>query len=178
MIDLIQPFPNKKYNIIYGDPPWKVKTGPDWNSGGKSRDLEYPTMTIEEIKSMPVKEIAEKDCHLYLWTINKYIPESYEIAKAWGFKPICMLTWCKPRHGLGLGGAFVQTTEHLLFCRRGNLPAKRRIDTTWFYHKRLKHSEKPWFFRQLTIEVSGDVSRIELFARERELGWDFWGNEA
>lgn len=172
------PFPKKKYNIIYADPPWNVKAGPDWNSNGKSRDLAYQTMSIEQIKSMPVKEIAEKDCHLYLWTINKYIPESYDIANAWGFKVSCLLTWCKPSHGIGLGGAFIQTTEHLLFCRRGSLATQTRIDTTWFHHKRLKHSEKPYLFRQLILNVSGDKSRIELFARERELGWDFWGNEA
>ena len=65
----------KKYNIIYADPPWDVKAGPEWNSNGKSRDLVYPTMSIEDIKNMQVKEIADKNCHLYLWTINKYLRE-------------------------------------------------------------------------------------------------------
>ena len=97
--------PNKKYQIIYADPPWEVKAGPPWSSNGKSQPLEYPTMTIDEIKKMPIKEIADKDCHLYLWLINKYIKEGYEIAQEWGFKPICLLTWCKPKHGIGLGGA-------------------------------------------------------------------------
>jgi hypothetical protein len=44
--------PNKKYNIIYADPPWNIKTGPDWNSNGKARDLIYPTMSLEEISNL------------------------------------------------------------------------------------------------------------------------------
>lgn len=166
-----------KYSIIYADPPWHVKAGPPWSSSGKSRDLAYPTMSIEEIKSLPVKDLAAKDSHLYLWTINKYIPETYEIAKAWGFKPSALLTWSKPAHGLGLGGAFVQTTEHLLFARRGTMSAMKRVDTTHFEHKRLSHSEKPDFFRKMIVEVSGNVPRLEMFAREKFDGWDVWGNQ-
>ena len=177
------PFPDKKYQIIVADPPWDVGRGPDWNNSGPSRQLPYPTMTIDEIKALPVKNIAHQDCHLYLWTINKYIKESYDIATAWGFNASCMLTWIKPRHGIGLGGTYVQTTEHLLFCRRSNLKAQERIDTTWFLHKRLKHSEKPTMFMDMIVKVSGDLPRIELFARpwtplfQACGGWDVWGNE-
>lgn len=168
---------NKKYHIIYADPPWELKRGPDWNSNGKSRNLPYPTMSLNEIEQLPVRSISEKNAHLYLWIVNKYIKEGYDIAKQWGFRPITLLTWCKPRHGLGLGGAYVQTTEHLLFARKGNMKTKKRIDTTWFEHKRLSHSTKPDMFRQMIVNVSGDVSRIELFARSRHEGWDAWGNE-
>jgi N6-adenosine-specific RNA methylase IME4 len=168
---------NSKYSIIYADPPWDVKRGPEWGSSGPSQPLPYPTMSIDDIKSLPVKDIADKNAHLYLWTINKYITESYDVAKAWGFKPSCLLTWVKPKHGIGIGGTFVQTTEHLLFCRRGTLTAKRRIDTTWFEHKRLAHSEKPNMFREMIVDVSGDLPRIELFARQRFDGWASWGNE-
>ena len=167
----------KKYNIIYADPPWDVKAGPGWNSNGKSRDLVYPTMSIEDIKNMQVKEIADKNCHLYLWTINKYLRETFGILEKWGFKFSCMLTWCKPPHGIGLGGTYIQTTEHLFFCRRGTLKAKKRINTTWFEHKRYAHSVKPKMFRDMIVDVSGDRPRIELFARQKTDGWDVWGNE-
>jgi N6-adenosine-specific RNA methylase IME4 len=167
----------KKYNIIYADPPWDVKRGPDWGSNGPSKDLPYPIMSVDEIKSLPVKSIVDKNAHLYLWTINKYIKESYDVAKAWGFKVSCMLTWIKPKHGIGIGGTYIQTTEHLLFCRRGTLKAQKRIDTTWFKHKRLKHSEKPPIFRDMIVDVSGDLPRIELFSRSKFNGWDVWGNE-
>lgn len=166
-----------KYNIIYADPPWDVKRGPDWNSNGPSKPLPYPTMSLDEIKGLQIRDIADKNCHLYLWTINKYIRESYEVAESWGFNVSCLLTWCKPRHGIGIGGTFVQTTEHLLFCRRGTLKALKRIDTTWFEQPRLKHSVKPDFFRNMIVEVSGNLPRIELFAREKRDGWDVLGND-
>jgi len=134
-------------------------------------------MTIDEITQLPIKDIADKNCHLYLWTINKYIEQTYAIARSWGFNTSCLLTWCKPRHGIGIGGTFVQTTEHLLFCRRGTLTAKRRIDTTWFQQPRLAHSVKPDFFRNLIVEVSGDLPRIELFGRLPQNGWTVIGNE-
>jgi len=176
----MKPFPNKKYNIIYADPPWPTHTsGPGWNSNQKARPNIYPLMSIEHIIKLPVKNIAEKNAHLYLWTINRHIVDAYAVALAWGFKPRCLLTYCKTPHGIGLGGTFIQTTEHLLFCRRGILTAKRRVDTTWFHKPRMQpHSTKPEFFRELIVSVSGDLPRIELFARGKWLGWDVWGDEA
>ena len=175
-IDLINELPTGKFQVIYADPPWDVKAGPDWGSGEESKDLLYPTMSIEEITAIPVKNLADENAHLYLWVINKYIRESYDIARAWGFEPSCLLTWVKPPHGIGLGGTFVQTTEHLLFCRRGTLEANKRIDTTWFEYPRLRHSEKPKEFREM-IETISPGNRIELFAREKIKGWQVWGNE-
>lgn len=168
--------PEGKYNVIYADPPWDVKAGPDWGSGEESKDLLYPTMSIEEIAKLSVDELAAKDAHLYLWTINKYIEETYEIARAWGFEPSALLTWCKPPHGIGLGGTYVQTTEHLLFARKGTLKANERIDTTWFNYPRGRHSEKPMQVRKMIERVSPG-KKIELFARDKFDGWDVWGNE-
>ncbi len=167
----------KQYQIIYADPPWDVKAGPPWSSSGKSGDLAYPTMSVGEITGLNVKSIAADDAHLYLWVINKYIEQSYNIARCWGFKSSCLLTWCKKPNGLGLGGAYSQTTEHLLFSRRGSLPAMKRIDTTWFLGERSLHSRKPMLFMDMILEVSGDLPRIELFARRKAMGWDCWGNE-
>lgn len=166
----------KKYNVIYADPPWEVKAGPPWASNGKSRDLAYPTMTIEEIKHLPVKEISSKNAHLYLWVINKYIPDAYDIINEWGYKPSAMITWCKKPHGIGLGGTYVQTTEHLIFARRGTHKANKRIDSTWFLFPRRRHSEKPEEFRKM-IEAVSPGRKIELFARIKPQGWDVWGNE-
>jgi N6-adenosine-specific RNA methylase IME4 len=170
-------FPNKTYSIIYIDPPWPLKRGPDWNSNGPSKPLPYPTLSLDEIKNIPIKTITNKDEHLYLWVVNKYIKNAYDIVENWGFKSSCLLTWCKPRHGIGIGGTYIQTTEHLLFCRKGSLKAKKRIDSTWFEHKRLSHSTKPNFFREMIVNVSGDLPKIELFARNEFEGWDVWGNE-
>lgn len=76
-----------KYKTIVADPPWEVGRGPEWASNGTSRPLTYPTMTIDQILRMPVKHLADDGCHLYIWTINKYLEETYAIARAWGFAP-------------------------------------------------------------------------------------------
>lgn len=164
-----------KYRTIVADPPWDVKAGPGWNSNGRSRDLVYPTMTVDEIAALKVP--AADDAHLYLWTINAYVVQAYMIARAWGFKPSTLLTWCKQPNGLGLGGAFSLTTEHVLFCRRGKLAAVNRYDSSWFQWPRGVHSAKPEAFLDL-VEIVSPGPYLELFARRQRLGWDTWGNES
>ena len=166
-----------RYATIVADPPWDVKRGPDWGSGGPSRALPYPTMSLEEIADLPVRELADKRAHLYLWTINAYIEDTYEIARLWGFRPVVLLTWAKTPHGIGLGGTFVQTTEHVLFARRGILKAGERVDSTWWQWQRGEHSAKPEAFLDLVERVS-PAPRLEMFARRNRLGWDTWGNQS
>jgi N6-adenosine-specific RNA methylase IME4 len=89
-------------------------------------------MTVAEIAALPVREMADTSAHLYIWTINAYVEETYEIARAWGFKKSTLLTWCKKPNGIGLGGTYSLTTEHVLFARRGTCPAAERIDSTWW----------------------------------------------
>lgn len=139
--------------------------------------LAYPTMSLDEIAALPVADVAHDDAHLYVWTINKYIRDTYDIAMAWGFRPSTLLTWCKKPFGLGLGGAYSLTTEHVLFARRGKLPPKRRWTTTWWQWPRGRHSAKPDAFQDIVEQVSPGPY-LELFARRQRLGWDTWGNEA
>ena len=166
-----------KYRTIVADPPWNVKRGPEWASNGPSRALTYPTMDVDEIASLPVSSLAEKRAHLYVWTINAYIEDTYEIARHWGFRPSTLLTWCKRPNGIGLGGTYSLTTEHVLFCRRGVCPASERMDSTWWEWQRGEHSRKPDAFLDMVERVS-PAPRLEMFARRQRLGWDTWGNEA
>lgn len=159
------------------DPPWHVAAGPPWASGGKTRPLTYPTMSVEEIAGLPVRDLAEKSAHLYIWTINAYVEDTYEIARLWGFRPSTLMVWCKTPNGIGLGGTYSPTTEYVLFCRRGVCPAKKRVDTTWWHWPRGAHSAKPDAFLDLVEQVSPGPY-LELFARRQRLGWDTWGNEA
>ena len=133
-------------------------------------------MSVGEIAGLPVAELADKNAHLYIWTINAYVEETYEIARAWGFKPSTLLTWAKAPHGIGLGGTFIQTTEHVLFCRRGTLSASTRIDSTWWQWKRGRHSAKPEQFQDMVERVSPGPY-LEMFARRPRFGWHVWGNE-
>jgi N6-adenosine-specific RNA methylase IME4 len=169
---------SKKYQIIYADPPWQLKAGAAnlHIPKQKTRDLEYPTMSLEEIRHLPVGSITDDNAILFLWTTNKYIEPAYSVARAWGFIPSTMLVWCKKPKGRGLGGTFGISTEYLLFARRGTFKAKNRHWSTWFEAKRGRHSEKPAVAREL-IEKCFDGEKIELFAREKTNGWDVWGNE-
>jgi N6-adenosine-specific RNA methylase IME4 len=134
-------------------------------------------MTLAEISAFPVATLAEADAHLYLWTVNKFVEQSYSVARAWGFQPSTLLTWCKAPMGIGMGWAHGLTTEHILFCRRGRLSYLTRTDSTWWQWKRGKHSTKPDAFLDIVEQVSPGPY-LELFARRQRLGWDTWGNEA
>ena len=177
-------FPNKKYNIIYADPPWDLPAGCTffkekeykYKENRKRQKLSYPTMDLECIKNLPVQDISNKDSKLFIWTVNAYLPQTFEVINSWGFKFSTCLVWCKKPMGLGLGGTFSTTTEFLVFAHKGKVNAKKRIDTTWFLEKRGVHSKKPDRFRNVIDELF-EGEKIELFARQRFEGWDCWGNE-
>src|SRR5215472_13448808 len=107
------------YGTIVIDPPWRVHQPPLWRSG-PNRPLPYPTMEVGEIAALRIGELAAADCHLYLWTINRYIEDAYRLVREWGFAPSTLLTWCKSPMGVGVGGAYALTTEFVLFARRGH----------------------------------------------------------
>lgn len=176
---------SKKYKCIVVDPPWQYgkwgKASDRCLLAGKSQNasapLPYSHMSIQDIAAMPTAKIADDNCDLYLLVTQKYLPDSFEILRRWGFKYCQTLTWCKTPRGTGQGGLFCPTTEFIILARRGRMPKKPRIDSTWWNVKRTKkHSQKPEFFQDL-IESVSDSPRIELFARRPRPGWDVWGNE-
>lgn len=170
----------KKYQIIYADPPWEMVRsfgGANWNNGERDRPLlDYPTMNIEEIKKLPISEIADKNCNLYLWTTQKYLPKTFDLINLWGFNYISTLVWCKPKGGF-VGGAYFSNNEFLIYSRKGNGGIVNKINSQWFCYPRERHSKKPDAFRQMIQSVHSFDSRIELFARQKSEGWDVWGNE-
>lgn len=171
----------KKYSVIYADPPWDVMAGSKQSrkdgDSQKSLKLKYHTMSLEEIKSLPVKKIKGSNSVLFLWTINKYLEQSYAVARAWGFEPSTMLVWDETPKGIGLGGTFTLANEYLLFCRSGTVKAKQRVKGNHWHLPRERHSKKPDFFRDMIVNTFGDLPRLELFAREQAEGWDVFGNE-
>lgn len=185
----------KKYNVIYVDPPWKIKAGRPLKgykmengkqlfipTSNKSRDTDYPSMTIEDIKNLNVPEVTADDAHLYMWVTNSHLPFAFEIIKEWGFEYSTTIVWAKNRMGGGLGGTFKITTEYLIFAKKGKLKSLKINDNTWFNVKRTyengfpKHSKKPTFFYEM-IEQTSPGLKLEMFAREKREGWDIWGNE-
>lgn len=189
---MINPFhnvvlPPGGYKTIVVDPPWKYGK---WGApsklppGTKQRyqpegtGMPYQTMSLSEIKDLPVATLAADNCDLYMWTTQRYLPHAFDVLTAWGFNYCQTLTWCKEPKGTGQGGLYCPTTEFLLLARRGKMPVgKTRIDTTWWKVKRpMRHSQKPEEFQDI-IEQQSDGPRIELFARRYRKGWDVWGNE-
>jgi N6-adenosine-specific RNA methylase IME4 len=174
----------KRYSTIVVDPPWRYgKWGkaskPNYEGHiPKESDLPYDWMSVEEIKALPVGSLANNDCELYVWTTQKYLPDTFDVIKSWGFKYCQTLTWCKKPMGKGQGGVYCPTTEFLILARRGKMPKVERIDTTWWQVSRAwkAHSKKPEFFQDLIEQVS-EAPRLEMFARREREGWDVFGNE-
>ena len=175
-------FPDKKYNIIYADPPWSFKTYS--KKGNKKSPLRYyNTMTKAEIDSLPVKDIAEKDCVLFLWVTYPKLLECITTIKEWGFTyKTCAFSWVKRNKKsdgffTGLGYWTRANNEICLLATKGkpkriSKSVRQIVDTPLE-----KHSKKPDCVRERIVELCGDLPRIELFARQKTDGWDVWGNE-
>lgn len=136
-------------------------------------------MTMKQIMELPVPDIAEDNCHLYLWTTNNFLSAALNAMAAWGFKYKTIITWEKDR--IGLGQYFRGMTEHCLFGVKGNLPykiidGKRQQGKTVIIAPKGRHSEKPEEMRKM-IETVSYEPYVELFARKRSPGWTVWGNQ-
>jgi len=172
--------PDKKYRCIVIDPPWPTK----FITRTKRPDqfgIAYPTMSLEDIKNHPlgkdssIEKLAYKDCHLYLWTTHSFLPYCFEIVKAWGFEYKCLMTWIK---NVGMTPmSWMYSTEHVLFCTKGNLPLLRRGMRLDFAAKVREHSRKPDEFYELVKKASPEP-RIDIFSREKRDGFDSWGKES
>lgn len=172
-------FPDKKYKMIYADPPWSYdnkNTGGSLKSGSEAK---YRTMSLEEIKNLPIKEISHKDSVLFLWATVPLLPEAFDVMKSWGFQYKTAIFWRKIM-SLGMGFWFRGQVEVLLFGIKGKVKAFRYQKPNFIQSKVNKHSQKPYQIYGWLNHLSKkhDLNpRIELFARNRMEGWDAWGNE-
>lgn len=166
------PFPNKKYQIIYADPPWKYDFCKD---NSDKIEEHYPTMSLQEIKELKVP--ADNNCVLYLWATAPKIIEALEVMKSWGFIYKTQAIWDKD--WIGMGYWFRGTHELLLVGTKGKFspPSSDFRKPSIYKERRTKHSKKPEYFRNLISDSFPDKNKIELFAREKTPGWDVWGNE-
>ena len=171
----------KKYQIIVADPPWEIKkiikrVRPN------QVNMDYPMMTLEQIKALPINTISDDNCMLFLWTIDKYLYDSKSVLEAWGFKYHLTMAWDKT-NGLAMYG-FNRQTEFILVGFKGKFdayPARKTIRTS-FTAKSPYHSAKPDLFYEM-LDVLPYNPRIDIFARRERKGilikskWDCWGNE-
>lgn len=167
------PAPTGKYRTIVIDPPWDWGDENDVSQMGRSVP-EYATMPIDQIEHLPVSDLADDNCHLYLWITNRSLPKGFRLIEAWGFRYIQVLTWCKP--SIGIGNYFRNNTEHLLFGVKGSQRLLRFDVGTWFSAERGdQHSNKPRAAYDLIASCS-PAPRLDMFARQQRDGFTVWGN--
>ena len=175
----------KKYNIIYADPPWKyndkmVMKGVHGDI--KGADSFYNTLTMEDIKGLPIKDIADENCILFIWVTMPFLKEVFEVIEAWGFKyKTCGFCWVKRTKNnkihCGMGHYTRGNAELCLIATKGKI---KRINNTVYQIVEAEireHSRKPDEVRNRIVELLGNLPRVELFARQKAEGWDVWGNE-
>ena len=179
--------PNKKYRIIYADPPWSFSSKELQKYNGvrfTSMDKHYPTQSKDWIKNLPVKDIAEDESALFIWTTDAHIKQAIETIESWGFKYVTVaFVWEKKtktgKTVANLGAWTMKNYEICLLGTRGAMLRRRKVNN--IYQKvealRTKHSKKPSKVRDNIEKLFGKQTRIELFAREKANGWDVWGNE-
>ncbi len=177
----------RKYNTIYADPPWRFQNRTGKVAPEHKRLMRYETMTLEEIKQLPVAEIADEKAHLYLWVPNAMLPDGLAVMEAWGFEYKSNIIWEKVRKdgnpdGRGVGFYFRNVTEILLFGIKKNSAPNRtlaaaRSQVNLIRSQKREHSRKPDEIIPV-IEACSQAARIELFARGDRDGWDMWGNQA
>jgi len=168
------PLPRGKFRTIVIDPPWEMKKILRVERHLQKEKIDYATASFEDIKAFPLNDIADEDCHVYLWTTHKYLPNALEVFEAWGVKYQCLLTWIK---NVGFTPfSWMYSTEHVLFGRIGNLELLQKGRRLDFEGKVRQHSRKPDSFYELVREVS-PAPRIDVFSREKREGFEQYGNE-
>lgn len=170
---------NKKYKIIYADPPWQYK---DRGCSGAC-EKHYKTMELEEIKNLPIAKIASKDCVLFLWTTYPQLKQAIEVIEAWGFKYKTIgFQWVKKNRSgngffFGLGRWTRGNTEPCLIATKGKPQRVSNKVSQLILEPVGRHSAKPGVVRDKIVELTGEGEKIELFARQQVEGWDCWGDE-
>lgn len=184
------PLPNKKYEIIYADPPWDYggkmqfdKSSIKSENIGWTRDIfissanfKYPTVKTEKLKQIPVADISADNCLLFLWSTNPHLAQAIQLGEAWGFEyKTVAFVWDKMSHNPGQ--YTLSNCELCLLFKKGKIPRPRgaRNIQQLVHSPRREHSRKPDEVREAIVKMFPSQSRIELFARSSYKNWDVWG---
>ena len=185
-------FPNKRYSVIYADPPWSyyndmtIEPRENKSSSGSMTHPNYPVMSSSDIMALPVGDLAANDCILFCWTTDYHLAKCIEVIKAWGFEYKTVgFAWSKRNKDnspVCFMGAYTMKSgiELCLIGTRGKNACKMVVShkvRSYIESPREQHSKKPDEVRDRIVTLVGDVPRIELFARQKTEGWDAWGND-
>lgn len=171
----------QRFGCILADPPWQYDNEsppclPEKQPETCVIEYYYPTMGLDEIKAMPVRDVAEKNSVLFLWATCPMLPEAIEVMRAWGWKYKTIVTWEKT-NGDCMGYWFRTCTEHLLVGVRGDVKSFRSMTRNLIQCNRGRHSAKPQQAHDIIESVTPDMNRLEIFARLHRPGWTAWGNQ-
>lgn len=183
--DFVDFIGDKKFKTIVADPPWQFQNRTGKVAPEHKRLNRYGTMTLQDIKDIPVQIAAAETAHLYMWVPNALLPEGLEVLKAWGFKYKSNIIWYKIRKdggpdGRGVGFYFRNVTEILLFGVKGKNPrtlAPGRSQVNIISTRKREHSRKPDEQYDL-FQSCSPGPYLEMFARGKRKGWTVWGNQA
>ena len=188
--ELYPDLPSRRFQVLYVDPPWDyggkmqydLSAMRDHNENFdkpvfiSAADFKYPTLKLNELKELPLLDIADSDCLLFLWATGPHLANAIELGTAWGFdyKTVAFV-WDKMIHNPGR--YTLSSTEQLLLFKRGRIPTPRgaRNVRQLVHHKRGPHSVKPEAVRDGITEMFPSQEKIELFARQSADGWHSWG---
>jgi len=183
--DLVTFVGEQKFKTILADPPWQFQNRTGKMAPEHKRLNRYATMHLDDIKALPVEQVADETCHLYLWVPNALLPEGLEVMKSWGFQYKSNIVWEKVRKdgepdGRGVGFYFRNVTELILFGIKGSnartlAPARSQVNL--LRTQKREHSRKPDEIYDI-IEQCSSGPYLELFARGKRENWTLWGNEA
>jgi N6-adenosine-specific RNA methylase IME4 len=183
--DLLACAKGHRFGTILADPPWQFQNRTGKVAPEHKRLNRYGTMTLDEIKELPVSQVAANRSHLYLWVPNALLPEGLQVMDAWGFRYVSNIVWHKIRKdggsdGRGVGFYFRNVTELLLFGVRGKdvrTLAPGRSQVNMLQTRKREHSRKP-DEQYALIEKCSWGPRLEMFSRGARPGWTVWGNQA
>jgi N6-adenosine-specific RNA methylase IME4 len=167
---------DKTYRIFYIDPPWGYNDKQETPMLGGAKK-HYDSMTIKELCDFPIPRIADADAVMYLWVTSPLLEDAFKIIKSWGFKYKTSFVWDKVKHNMGHYNSVRH--EFLLICTKGSCTPdeKKLFDSVQTIERTKNHSEKPEEFREIIDTNYTHGNRLEVFARIKNKGWDFYGNE-
>lgn len=176
--DFLKTYTGPKFDLILIDPPWRYKV--DLVPRSRKTENHYQTMTIDEIASLPILNVATDPSVIFLWATNSLLPEAIKVMEKWGFRFVTKIEWVKKRDGRlqkGMVYNVMGSSESLLIGKHGNYPVPDFRPPSVIEAPRTRHSEKPEL-SYLTIEgMYPGARKIEIFARKPRKGWFCVGNQ-
>lgn len=164
-----------KFPVLLCDPPWQY----DFSiSDNRKIENQYPTMSIEELCELPVKEICTDDAILFLWVTTATLKKCFRVLEAWGFEYVSSAVWVKDK--IGMGYYFRGQHEFLLIAKKGNIPIPKAEDrvSSVIEAPREGHSKKPEIVYEIIEKMYPELRKVELFSRSQRPGWSAWGNQS